>query len=217
MSTVTYKKQPAIHKTRGSVPLAGTAHLYTVKDVLWPSEVEAFLKTRLIGTTLHVCSGHSQLGDIRLDYDLDVYPDVRGDMARLPFPDKSFDSVLIDPPYNSVFQVMHDMLNELHRVARRRILFQHWFSPINKWGQFKKANRFELRELTAVIDPGFEKNTGLTYQFREDPKSENFILVEKYAWQPRTYFGRMQFISIFDIEPENKIEVNGYRQLSFTY
>ena len=35
MSTVTYKNQPPIDKTKGTVPLAGTKHLYRVKKVLW--------------------------------------------------------------------------------------------------------------------------------------------------------------------------------------
>lgn len=183
MSTVTYVHQPGIHKTRGSVPLAGTAHVYTVSKLLWPKEVEDFIGTKLIGKTLHVCCGHSYLGDVRLDlYERDI--DVRGDMSRLPFLDKSFNTVLIDPPYNSKFQVMHDMLNEIHRLARTRIIFQHWFSPVNSNGKFKKAHVFSLTELGAIVV--------------EDDSSEEFNLEEKYAWMPRTYFGRMQFISVFD-------------------
>ena len=49
MATVTYKNQPAIDKTKGNVPLAGTSHLYTVKKVLWPNAIEFFLKTLLVG------------------------------------------------------------------------------------------------------------------------------------------------------------------------
>lgn len=49
MPTVTYKNQPAIDKTKGNVPLAGTSHLYTVKKVLWPDAIETFLETLLVG------------------------------------------------------------------------------------------------------------------------------------------------------------------------
>ena len=129
MSTVTYKNQPAIDRTRGKVPLAGTSHLYRVKRILWPQAVESVLQGLLIPTSLHVCSGHSQLGDMRVDSDRAVSPDVVGDAARLPFADQSFNSVLCDPPYNGCFQWNHDMLFELSRVARRRIIFQHWFMP----------------------------------------------------------------------------------------
>lgn len=164
MSTVTYKNQPAIHQTRGAIPLAGTSHLYTVNKLLWPKEVEEYLSTKLIGHTLHLCCGKSTLGDIRLD--LYSKADVKADVARVPFCDQSFDTVLIDPPYNSKFQWMHDMLAELPRVAKQRIIFQHWFSPVDKLGQYKKNHKF--------------------------------ILVELDAWMPKTYFGRMQIISIFD-------------------
>lgn len=165
MSTVTYKHQEAIHKTRGSIPLVGNAYVYKVSKLLWPVEVEEFLSTKLKGNTLHVCCGKSKLGDTRLDlYEPDVT--VIADMSRLPFANESFDTVLIDPPYNSKLQVMHDMLSELCRVSKSRIVFQHWFSPVDKHGRYRKNHKFILSELC--------------------------------AWMPKTYFGRMQIISIFD-------------------
>lgn len=166
MATVTYKNQPAIEKTKGAVPLAGTKYVYTVKKVLWPDAVEELLQTLLIPRSLHVCCGHSQLGDVRVDSDSTVNPSVVMDAASLQFPDESFESVLCDPPYNGKFQWNHDMLSELSRVAKNRIIFQHWFIPADCEGRWKKWHKFELREL--------------------------------YVWQPRTYFGRAQLISVFD-------------------
>ena len=165
MSTVTYKNQPAIHKTRGNIPLAGNSYLYKVTKLLWPKDVESYLESLLIGKTLHVCCGLSKLGDVRLDLYADNV-DVIGDMSKFPFGKETFDTVLIDPPYNSKLQVMHDMLSELSRVARERIIFQHWFSPVDKFGRYRK--------------------------------NHNFILTDLYNWMPKTYFGRMQIISIFD-------------------
>lgn len=165
MPTVTYKNQPAIHATRGAIPLSGTARPYTVSKVLWPDDVTRWLSAHLVGRTLHVCCGKSPLGDCRLDlHESDV--DIRGDAARLPVASLSFDTILIDPPYNGVFQWNHDMLSELARVARRRIIFQHWFMPVNKVGEFKKAHRFKLSGVA--------------------------------VWQPRTYFGRVQVITVMD-------------------
>lgn len=187
MSTVTYKNQPAIHSTRGSVPLAGTSHVYKVKKLLWTKEIEEYLSTLLIGRTLHICCGLSKLGDIRLDLYADNV-DLIADAARIPFKNKSFDTVLCDPPYNSKFQWMHDMLNELHRLAKQRIIFQHWFSPIDKQGRFKKANIFQLSEM--CVEPVIDR------------ESEEFSLSDLSAWMPRTYFGRMQIISVLD-----KVEV----------
>jgi len=169
MGSVKYKAQPAIDKTKGSVPLAGTEYVYTVSKLLWPNAVEKFLSTQLIGKTLHICCGKSKLGNIRLDlYEPDV--DIKADAARLPFVDKSFDTLLIDPPYNGIFQWNHDMLSELGRITKMRFIFQHWFVPVDKKGFFKKDHEFIL--------------TGL------------------FAWMPKTYFGRIQMISIFDRKVE---------------
>lgn len=183
MATVTYRAQPGIHKSRGKVPLAGTSHLYTVSKLLWPKEVEEYIAGQLIGTTLHICCGLSKLGDVRVDlYADDV--DVMACMARLPFADKSFDTVLIDPPYNSKFQIMHDMLNELHRLARERIIFQHWFTPVDKQGRFKKCHLYRLSNLAIVPTIDYD--------------SEAFGLSNLLLWSPRTYFGRVQVLSVLD-------------------
>lgn len=164
MGTVTYKHQPAIHKTRGAVPPEGTSYLYRVTKLLWPKEVESYLESLLLGRSLHICCGKSRIGDVRLDLYEDV--DIRADAARLPFTDQSFDTLLIDPPYNGKFQWNHDMLSELGRVAKRRFIFQHWFSPVDKSGRFKKDHQFVLTDL--------------------------------YNWPPKSYFGRMQIVSVFD-------------------
>lgn len=148
MSTVTYKNQPAIHKTRGAVPLAGTSHLYKVKKVLWSKSIEEHLCGLLVGKSLHICSGLSMLGDIRADLDMGVFPNLICDAARLPFADSSWDTLLCDPPYNGKFQWNHDMLSELSRVAKKRIIFQHWFIPANKYGLYKKAqSKFYLSDI----------------------------------------------------------------------
>ena len=139
MSTVTYKNQPAIHKTRGAVPLAGTSHIYTVKKVLWPESIEIFLPSLFRGRTLHVCCGKSMIGDVRLDNDVNNTPDILADASMLPLNDDSFDTILCDPPYNGKFEWNHKMLEELSRVASSRIIFQHWFIPADKNGLYKKA------------------------------------------------------------------------------
>jgi len=147
MSSVTYKHQPAIDKTNGSVPLAGTSHLYTVTKVLWSDSIQEFLETLLIGKSLHVCCGMSLLGDYRLDLDISNKPAIIADASRLCFAEDSFDTVLCDPPYNGKFQWNHDMLSELSRIASRRIIFQHWFIPATKDGLYKKAHeKFELTQ-----------------------------------------------------------------------
>lgn len=169
MATVTYKNQPAIQSTGGHVTdavKAGKSHLYHVKKVLWPKAIESFLETILIGKSLHVCSGKSKLGDIRLDLnEQDV--DIKADAVNMPIADNEYDTVLCDPPYNGKFKWNHDLLQELARVAKKRIIFQHWFIPATPDGRYKKAQ-------------------------------EKFALSAVYIWQPKTYFGRAQVISVFD-------------------
>lgn len=168
MGTITYKKQNAVALAlKQGVPLEGTDHIYTVNAVLWPKKVEAFVASKLVGKSLHVCCGKSMIGDLRVDL-FDETADVKADAAKLPFEDESFDTVLCDPPYNGKLQWNHDLLSELSRVSRKRIIFQHWFIPGNMKGQYRKKNTFKISQL--------------------------------YVWQPRTYFGRVNVISIWDRE-----------------
>lgn len=163
-----YKNQPAIGATNGSVPLAGTSHLYTVGRVLWPKSIESFLSTLFVGLALHVCCGKSKLGDVKLDLN-ETGADICCDASDMSghVSDGEYDTVLCDPPYNGKFRWNHDLLSELARVASRRIIFQHWFIPADKFGRYKKAK-------------------------------ERFSLSSVFVWQPTTYFGRAQIISVFD-------------------
>ena len=169
MGTITYKNQPAIDKTKGSVALAGNSHIYTVNKRLWNDDIESVLKDRFIGKTIHICSGKSQLGDIRIDLDETHNPDIICDANDLSnfVKENEFETAICDPPYNGKFQWNHDMLKELSRVASKRIIFQHWFIPATKEGYYKKAQ-------------------------------SKFILSELLCWQPKSYFGRVQMVSIFD-------------------
>lgn len=134
---------------QGKVPLAGTSHLYRAKAILWPEPVQSVIRELLIPSSLHVCSGHCLLCDIRVDADSAVFPDVVCDAARLPFPDQSFNSVLCDPPYNGRFQWNHDVLSELSRVARKRVIFQHWFIPSDRHGRWRKFHKFRMAAIYA--------------------------------------------------------------------
>lgn len=75
-------------------------------------------------------------------------PDILCDASNMKqvIQDGEFDTVLCDPPYNGKFRWNHDLLSELSRVASKRIIFQHWFIPADKYGRYKKANRFQMSE-----------------------------------------------------------------------
>lgn len=141
MGTVSYRNQPGIHATGGAVPECGTKHPYRVTKLLWPEDVEKFTASLLQGRTLHVCCGKSKLGTVRVDIDSENLPDILCDASNMNdyVKDGEFETVLCDPPYNGNMQWNHDLLSELHRVASRRIVFQHWFIPVNNHGRYKKA------------------------------------------------------------------------------
>lgn len=67
---------------------------------IWPDAVERWFRERAKGYTLHVCCGKSTLGDVRVDADPENEPDILGDAHNLPFDDCSFDTAIIDPPWN---------------------------------------------------------------------------------------------------------------------
>jgi len=164
-ASVSYNNQPAIQATRGAVPLAGNSHVCTVNKLLWPEEVEGLIQDLLIGRSLHLCCGKSQIGTVRLDLN-EPTADIQADAAHTGLDSKSFDTVFADPPYNGEFQWNHDLLEEMARLAKQRIVFQHWFIPANPDGLYKKNHNFHLSNM--------------------------------FVWQPKTYFGRAQLISVFD-------------------
>lgn len=169
MATITYKNQNTAHvHLKKGTPIEGTDHIYTVNKVLWPKKVGKFVESLIVGSCLHVCCGKSTIGDLRVDL-FDETADVKADAAKLPIEDQQFDTVLCDPPYNGKLQWNHDLLVELARVAKRRIIFQHWFMPGDMKGRYKKDHSFTITNV--------------------------------YIWQPMTYFGRVNVLSVFDRKP----------------
>jgi hypothetical protein len=168
LASAGYKAQPAIHRTRGAVPLAGNDHIYTVSKLIWPEEVENVIGSLLVGKTLHVCCGKSTLGDVRVDLYEDT-ADFQCDAADMSvlFEDKSFDTVLFDGPYNGRLEWLHKVCEELPRLARKRIIIQSWWLMANKHGRYRKAQ-------------------------------SDFELSAIYTWAPSTYFGRANLIHVYD-------------------
>ena len=169
MGTITYKNQPAINKTKGKVPLAGNSHIYTVNKRLWNDSIEDVLKKRFVGNTIHICCGKSQLGDVRVDLDETHKPDIICNA-------------------NDLSEFVKD--NEFETVLCD--------PPYN--GKFQ-WNHDMLKELSRVA------SERIIFQHWFIPankdgyykKSQNkFKLTELLCWQPKSYFGRVQMVSIFD-------------------
>ena len=175
MGSVTYRNQPAIQASHGNVPLAGTSHIYTVKKVLWPEAIESFLQSLFVGRTLHVCCGKSKLGDVRVDLNEET-ANIKCDAANM----KDF---VKDDEFETALSD----------------------PPYN--GKFQ-WNHDLLKELSRVASQRIifqhwfiPANPNGKYK----KSQEKFALSAVYVWQPRTYFGRAQIVSVFDkIDPKNK-------------
>jgi len=66
----------------------------------WNKKTDFWLLRHCIGTTLHVCCGMSKIGDLRVDIDPMVKPDMICDVMELPFRAGSFETIICDPPFS---------------------------------------------------------------------------------------------------------------------
>lgn len=114
----------------------------------WPDDVERFIRDQCQGEVLHVCCGGSQLGDVRVDADPRHDPDVVADMYNLPFPDFSFGTVVVDPPWKSVdIFDRHGLFYEVVRVTDLggRIIHNATWLPeseqCEKVGEYRRADK----------------------------------------------------------------------------
>lgn len=90
-----------------------------------PEDVDRYLRKQCNGRTLNLCSGQSPLGDIQLDADRQHNPDILADMNNVPFGDRTFDTVVFDPPWKLNYFDRQPPFFEAVRVCKLggRILF----------------------------------------------------------------------------------------------
>ena len=100
--------------------LKGTKQAIFKYNKMWsfPERTEKFCKSHLFGKTLHVCCGSSLLGDIRIDIEKQDIQNTKpgfkiGDMYNLPLENNTFDSALIDPPWNLPYNKRMGFLYEI--------------------------------------------------------------------------------------------------------
>ena len=100
-------------------------------EVHWshPKSVDHWLRKQIIGTSLNVCKGRSDLGDITVDIMRELKPMIVADLHHLPFKDKSFDTCICDPPFDYYnkdkklkTQNQHKWIQELRRVSKKRLI-----------------------------------------------------------------------------------------------
>jgi hypothetical protein len=92
-------------------------------EVHWshPKSVDSWLRTQIIGSSLNVCKGRSNLGDVTIDIVRELEPTLLADLSHLPFENKTFDTIICDPPFDyyakNVLQNenQHKWIQELRR------------------------------------------------------------------------------------------------------
>jgi len=87
-----------------------------IKAWSWPAEVEQFIADMCEGYTVHVCSGTSTLGDLRIDKYLPA--DKVADMLSLPVDSYSADTVICDPPWGIPRHLRARLVYELRRILK---------------------------------------------------------------------------------------------------
>lgn len=97
-----------------------TLHSEHTYQASWrqPEDVDRWIRERVEGYTLNVCSGKSPLGDVKVDADPQQPDVIKADMSNLPFEDATFDSVVFDPPWKIGYYQRQKPFFECVRVLK---------------------------------------------------------------------------------------------------
>lgn len=152
-----------------AVPLEGTSHLYRVNKLLWPESVSDVLSGLLIGRSVHVCCGKSLLGDVRVDIDKENSPDIICDAADMS-------EFISDGEFDTV-------------------LCDPPYSGKFQWNHDVLSELSRIASKRIIFQHWFIPATKAgMYKKAQD----RFALSDVFIWQPQTYFGRVNVISVFD-------------------
>ena len=122
----------------------------------WTAQEEKLYRRLLRGykPVLHLFSGRSRLGDVRVDRE--EFPEVTHRLEikpalsyRLPFPDKYFDACILDPPWVNQYIVWTAF--EVPRVTRRRIVAitgNFWWEPRERGWKLTKI--YVVKQISPV-------------------------------------------------------------------
>jgi ubiquinone/menaquinone biosynthesis C-methylase UbiE len=111
---------------------------------VWPSQVSSAIKQYLFGkkvSVLNICSGLSDIGDVKIDIDPKNPTIQKGDMDKLNIPDESFDVVISDPPWKINFFRRMKPFFEAVRVCKTggTIIYNCVWKPVSKQVKLKKS------------------------------------------------------------------------------
>ena len=99
----------------------------------WSKELEKFFIKKNHSLSLHVCSGMSLIGDIRVDLDTSSKANIIADMFHLPFKKEVFNTIICDPPYKLAYHKRLQFLyplSDLLKCNGRLIIKINWIPRI---------------------------------------------------------------------------------------
>ena len=101
----------------------------------WPPDVREWVEEHIDGYTLNICAGRSRIGDVKVDMDPRLDPDVVADMNDLPFEHGTFDSVVSDPPWNLDYFDRREPFYEAVRMLKPGgiLIYNAPWKPTSSW------------------------------------------------------------------------------------
>lgn len=110
---------------------------------VWPEKIRKELSAYMFGRgySLNICSGLSDLGDVKIDLDPKDPGIQKADMNNLPFADETFDVVLSDPPWKLNFFKRQKPFFEAVRVCKTggAIIYNCVWKPVSKFIELEKV------------------------------------------------------------------------------
>jgi len=120
---------------------------------IWSEKEEKLYRKLCVGLTLHLCSGYSELGDVKIDLDPEKRADIIADVQYLPLKPYSFDTIIFDPPWFGPhdWKNYEDMIRYISKIARIKVililgnLFYHLYKP------FKLTKVYFLKKISPQV------------------------------------------------------------------
>jgi len=142
MGTITTLKRKRI-KEGGRLGGRVNKNCQLQESWVWPEKASDEIRKYMFGRgkSLNICSGLSDLGDIKLDIDPRSPAVQKADMENLPFADETFDVVLSDPPWKLGFFKRQRPFFEAVRVCKTggKIIYNCVWKPVSKFVELEKA------------------------------------------------------------------------------
>jgi hypothetical protein len=107
----------------------------------WPAKVEALIKPFVVGYSINVPAGLSDLGIVKGDIEPMGRNVIKMDMDKLPYPDDTFDTCIGDPPWKIPFFKRQRPFFELVRVCKvgGRIIYNSTWRPTSKYIELERV------------------------------------------------------------------------------